>query len=147
MNAPAHTLRVTFALSTLACSLILMLFLSGRVTWTPAFWLRVTAASGVICAVSCMLAFRRGNLRLDGVPLARLMRVYLRQLLFIYIATAVAIMAVALATVYGITRSSPDALALAVIAGLWLALWIAPGIACLTSWRRLRAAGAEEARG
>ncbi len=138
---------MVFALSSLACSLILMLFVSGRVSWTPVFWLQVAAASSALCAASCVLAFRRGRLRLDGVALARLVPVYLRQLLFAYIASAVAIAAVALAVVYGITRSAPDALALAVIAGLWLALWIAPGIASLTSWRRLRAAGAEEARG
>lgn len=147
MIAPAHALRVVFALSTLACSLILMLFVSGRVSWTPAFWLQVAAASGFICAVSCVLAFRGGRLRLDGVPLARLAPVYLRHLLFAYIATAVAITTVALAAVYGITGSAPDALALAVIAGLWLALWIAPGIACLSSWRRLRQGESGEARG
>jgi hypothetical protein len=146
MIAPVHSLRVVFALSTLACSLILMLFVSGRVTWSPAFWLQVAAASAAICAASCALAFRRGRLRLDAVPLARLVPLYLRQLLFAYIATSLAITAVALAAVYGITRSAPNALALAVVAGLWLALWIAPGIACLTSWRRLRTVGAGEGR-
>ena len=34
--------------------------------------------------------------------------------------------------------------ALAVLAGLWLSLWLAPGIASFTTWRALRGAGAGE---
>ena len=37
-------------------------------------------------------------------------------------------------------------LALAVLAGLWLSLWLAPGIASFTTWRRLRSATAGDIR-
>lgn len=136
--APAHSLRVVFALSTLACSLILVLFARGRVTWTAEFWLQVAAAALALCAAVCFVAFRSGGLRLDGVPLSRLVPAFLRQLVFAYIAVAVALTAAAFAVIIVITRSVPDALALAVLAGLWLALWLAPGIASVTCWRRLR---------
>ena len=42
--------------------------------------------------------------------------------------------------IYAITRSGPNALALAVLAGLWLSLWLAPGIASFTTWRQLHGA-------
>lgn len=138
MTAPAHSLRVVFALSTLACSVILVLFVRGRAAWTPEFWLQLAAAAVAVTLFVCWIAFRRGGLRLTGVPLERLARVFLPQLVYMYIASALAITAVALAVVYGVTRSGANSLALAVLSGLWLSLWLAPGIAALTSWRRLR---------
>lgn len=140
MTAPAHTLRVVFALSALACSVILVLFARGRAEWTPAFWLQLAAAAGVVTVVACALAFRHGRLRLAGVPLVQLVRVFLPQLLYIYIACALALTALAFAVVYGITRAGANSFALAVVSGLWLSLWLAPGIAAFTSWRRLRSA-------
>ncbi len=137
MIAPAHSLRVVFALSTLMCSLILVLFVRGRVSWTPEFWIQLVAAAILTTAAICVLAFRRGRLRLEAVPLARLVPLFLRQLLFTYIASAVTIAGIAAAVVFAVTRSGPDALALAVLAGSWLALWLAPAIACVTSWKRL----------
>ena len=44
------------------------------------------------------------------------------------------------------TGTAANALALAVIAGLWLSLWLAPGIASFTTWRRLRSAAAGDVR-
>ena len=84
-------------------------------------------------------------MRLVGVSLAQLARVFLPQLVFTYIASALAITAIALAVIYGITRSGANSLALAVLAGLWLSLWLAPGIASLTSWLKLRSAQSNDA--
>lgn len=141
MNTPSQTLRVVFALSALACSVVLMLFLRGRAEWTDAFWLQLAAASVALCAAGCFVAFRKGGLRLEAVPLGRFLLVFLRQLAITYIASGVAVTALALAIIYAITRSGPNALALAVLAGLWLSLWLAPGIASFTTWRTLRGAG------
>ena len=145
MTAPAHTLRVVFALSTFACAIILLLFVRGRAAWTNAFWVQLVAAAVVVAAVVCGFAFRQGRLGLPGVSFGRLARVFLAQLVFMYIASALAVTAIAWAVIYGITRSGANALALAVLAGLWLSLWLAPGIASVTSWRKLRSARAGEA--
>jgi len=144
MPTPTQSLRVIFALSALACSAILVLFVRGRATWTPAFSLQLVVASVATCGVICFVAFRHGKLRLVGVPLSRFAGVFLSHLVFIYIASAVVITVLALAIIYAITRSGPNALALAVLAGLWLALWLAPGLAAVTTWRKLRAAAAGE---
>lgn len=145
MTAPAHTLRVVFALSALACSVILVLFVRGRAAWTAEFWLQLAAAAVAVALFVCWIAFRNGGLRLGGVTLAQLARVFLPQLVYVYIGCALAITAIALAIIYGITRSGANSLALAVLSGLWLSLWPAPGIAALTSWRGLRAAAAKTA--
>ena len=139
MTAPAHTLRVVFALSTLACSVILVLFVRGRAEWTDAFWMQLAVAAVAVAAVVCALAFRHGRLRLAGVSFAQLARVFLPQLVYMYIATAAALTALAFAVVYAITRAGANSFALAVLSGLWLSLWLAPGIAAVTSWRKLRA--------
>lgn len=77
-------------------------------------------------------------MRVVGIPLGRFAGVFLRQLVLSYIASAIALTAVALAIVYTMTRSAPDAFALALLAGLWLSLWLAPALASVTSWRKLR---------
>lgn len=138
MKIPTQTLRVVFALSMLACSVILVLFVRGRAAWTPEFWLQLAAASVVISAAICFVAFRQGKMRLVAVPLWPFVRLFVRQLAIVYAVSAVAISGVALAVIYAITRSGPNALALAVLAGLWLSLWLAPGIASFTTWRKLR---------
>lgn len=138
MNIPTQTLRVVFAASAFASSVILVLFVRGRAEWTTAFWLQLVVASLALCAAICFVAFRKGSMRLVGVPLWPFVRVFLRQLAIVYAALAIAITAIALAIIYAITRSGPNALALAVLAGLWLSLWLAPGIAAFTTWRRLR---------
>ena len=138
MTTPRHILRVIFALSALACSVILVLFVRGRAEWSDAFWLQLAGAASALCAVACALAFRNVRLRLDGVPMLRFALVFLRELASIYIASGVAVTVIALAVIYGVTRSGANALALAVIAGLWLSLWLAPGIASFTTWRRLK---------
>ena len=135
MNTPTQTLRVVFSLSALACSVVLMLFVRGRAEWTDAFWLQLAAASVALCVAGCFVAFRNGGLRLEAVPLGRFILVFLRQLAITYIASGVAVSVLALAVIYAITRSGPNALALAVLAGLWLSLWLAPGIASFTTWR------------
>lgn len=140
MNTPTQILRVVFAASALASSVILALFVRGRAEWTTAFWLQIAGASVALCALICFVAFRKGGLRLEAVPLWPFARVFLRQLAIVYAALAIAITAIALAIIYAITRSGPNALALAVLAGLWLSLWLAPGMAALTTWRRLRGA-------
>ncbi len=138
MTAPAHTLRAVFALSALACAVILVLFVRGRAEWTTAFWLQLALAAVVATTAACWLAFRHGRLRLAGTPLVQLARVFLSQLVYVYIACAVALTALSFAVIYGITRAGANSLALAVVSGLWLSLWIAPGIAAFTSWLRLR---------
>jgi hypothetical protein len=77
-------------------------------------------------------------MRVVGVPLARFAGVFLRQLVLAYVASAIALTVIALAFIYFVTRTAPNALALAVLAGLWLSLWLAPAIASITSWRKLR---------
>lgn len=144
MSSPVHSLRVVFALSMFACSLILLLFVRGRAAWTTEFWLQWVAAAIALSTADCLIAFRKGTLRVQGVPLLHLARVFARQLVLMYIVSALAITALALAVVYAITRSAQDALALAVLAGLWLSLWLAPGLASLTSWHKLRAAQSGE---
>ncbi len=146
MITPRHILRVVFALSALACSVILVLFVRGRAEWSDAFWLQLAAASSALCAAACAVAFRGGRLRLDGVPMLRFVLVFLRELATIYIVSGVAVTAIALAVIYGVTRSGANALALAVLAGLWLSLWLAPGIAAFTTWLRLRSATAGDVR-
>lgn len=145
MKTPTHTLRVVFALSMLACSVILVLFVRGRAAWTTEFWLQLAAASVAISAAVCFVAFRQGKMRLVAVPLWPFVRLFVRQLAIVYAVSAVAISGVALAVIYAITRSGPNALALAVLAGLWLSLWLAPGIASFTTWRKLRVAKANDA--
>ena len=145
MTAPAQTLRVVFALSTFACSIILVLFVRGRAAWTTEFWVQLVAAAIAVSTAICFFVFRKGNMRLVDVTLGQLARTFLPQLVFMYIASAVAVTAVALAVIYGITRSGLNSLALAVLAGLWLSLWLAPGIASLTSWNKLRAARGNDA--
>lgn len=139
MMAPAHILRLMFALSVFACSVILVLFLRGRVTWTDDFWLQLFASALAVTAVICALGFRKGGLRLAGTHWAQLVPTFLLQLLLVYIASAVGISLVALVAIYAVTASVASSVALAVITGLWLALWFAPGVASITSWRRLRA--------
>lgn len=129
---------MVFALSALACSVILVLFARGRAEWSTAFWLQLAAAAFVVTGIACALAFRRGRLRLRGIPLAQLARVFLAQLVYVYVASAVTLTLLAFAVVYGITRVGAHSFALAVVAGLWLALWLAPGIAAFTSWFKLR---------
>lgn len=138
MNAPIHSLRVVFALSTLACSVILVLFVHGRAQWTPEFWLQLIATSLAISAAVCFVAFRKAKMRIAGVPLAQFMGVFLRQLLLTYVVSAIVLTAVALVFIYLVTRTAPNALALAVLSGFWLSLWLAPAIASITSWRKLR---------
>ena len=145
MTAPAQSLRVVFALSMFACSVILVLFVRGRAEWTNDFWLHLVAVASIVSTAICYVAFRKGNMRLVGVSLAQLARVFLPQLVFMYISSAIAITVVALAVIYAVTRSGPNAVALAVLAGLWLSLWLAPSIACLTSWHKLRAAQRDDA--
>ena len=125
MNTPTQTLRVVFSLSALACSVVLVLFVRGRAEWTDAFWLQLAAASVALCVAGCFVAFRNGGLRLEAVPLGRFILVFLRQLAITYIASGVAVSVLALAVIYAITRSGPNALALAVLVcgaasmGLW----------------------------
>jgi hypothetical protein len=138
MNTPINSLRIVFTLSTLACSVILVLFAHGRAQWTPEFWIQLVATSVFSCATICFIAFRKGNMRVVDIPLGRFFGVFLRQLVLSYIASAIALTAVALAIVYTMTRSAPDAFALASLAGLWLSLWCAPALASVTSWRKLR---------
>ena len=86
---------------------------AGRAEWTDAFWLQLAATSVALCAAGCFVAFRKGGLRLEAVPLRRFALVFLRHLALTYLASGVAVTA---------------------LAGLWLA----PGIASFTTWRTLR---------
>ena len=144
MLAPAQLLRAVFALSTFACAIVLVLFVRGRAAWTTAFWVQLLATALLVSALVCALAFRRGRMRLAGVPAGRLARVFVVELGRLYVASAVAVTAIALAVVYAITRSGAESLALAVLAGLWLSLGLAPALAAVTSWRRLRAGRADD---
>lgn len=138
MKTPIHSLRIVFALSALACSVILVLFAHGRAQWTPEFWLQLLATSIAISAAACFLAFRKGKMQLVDVPLGYFVGVFLRHLLLTYVASAIALSAIGWALIYLVTRTAPNALALAILAGSWLSLWLAPGIASVTSWRKLQ---------
>lgn len=138
MTAPRHTLRVLFAFSCLTCTVIAVLFVRGRAAPTTAFWWEVAAVAVAVTAVLCLLAFRRGGLRLDGVALPLLLRRLLPRLMWAYAGAALVVTAVSLAVLMAVTRASSSALALAVLAGLWLSLWLAPGLAAVTTARALR---------
>jgi len=137
MNAPRHTLRVMFALSVLVCSLIVLLIFQGRATPTNEFWALLLAASLAICALTCLFTFRGGRLLLAEVALSRFAGTFLLHLALAYVAVAAAITAISLAFALVVTGSAPDSVALAVLAGLWFSLWLAPGAASLTTWRKL----------
>ena len=137
MNTPRHTLRVIFALSSGACAVILMLFVRGRATPTTGFWVQLLATALVVSAAGCYLAFRRGGLLLQDVPLSRFLPKLLLHLAVAYLACSVLASAVAFAALYVVTRSPEGSAALAALAGLWLSLWVAPGIAAITSARAL----------
>jgi hypothetical protein len=145
MNAPIHTLRVVFALSTFACSVILVLFVHGRAQWTIAFWFQLMVTSLAICAATCFVAFRKRKMRVEGVPLARFAGVFLRELVLSYVFSSIAVTGVAVAVIYFVTRTAANGLALAVLAGLWLSLWLAPAVASITSSRKLRLARGNDA--
>ena len=147
MNTPTHSLRIVFAVSTLTCAAILMLFVHGRAQWTPEFWVQLLVTSVFICAAACFVAFRNGRMRVVGVPLGRFAGVFLRQLVVSYLVSAAALTAISLLFIYLVTRTAPNALALAVLAGLWLSLWLAPAIASVTSWRKLRPTRENDAQG
>lgn len=70
MNAPRHTLRVIFALSSAACAVILMLFVRDRTTPATMCWVQVLAAALAILVGRCCIAFRCGGARLGEVPLS-----------------------------------------------------------------------------
>lgn len=137
MNTPRHTLRVIFAFSSFACAVILMLFVRGRATPTSAFWVQLLATALLLSAAGCYLAFRRGGLLLRDVPVSRLLPKLFLHLAVAYLACSVVAIAVAFAALYVVTQSSESSGALAVLAGLWLSLWVAPGVAALTSARAL----------
>lgn len=137
MNAPQQLLRILFALSTAASALVLVLFARGRVTSAEAFWPQTLAATAALTLLLCGLVFRRGRLRLPPRPLAGVLGTYLVQLLLAYAASALALTVLAAALVAAVTDTPQHALALGVLAGLWLALWVAPGVAAVTTWRRL----------
>ncbi|MBP6901477.1 MAG: hypothetical protein KBC73_15380 [Burkholderiaceae bacterium] len=138
VKAPTHSLRVVFALSAFACSVILMLFLRGRAVDSTEFWAQLLAAAAGLCALACLVAFRRGGLRLVEQPLWPLLRLWSLQLLYAYLITSALLTAIGWALLYAATRSAQSSLALSVLAGLWLSLWAAPGISCLGTWRKLR---------
>lgn len=104
MTAPSHSLRFVFALSMFICSIILVLFLRGSAALTTEFWVQLFAAALALCTAICFIAFRKGNMRLVDVPLGRLVRVFLWQLVFVYIASATAFSAIAMAVVYAAMR-------------------------------------------
>lgn len=138
IKAPAHSLRAVFALSALACSVILMLFLRGRAVDSAGFWAQLLASAAALSAGVCLIAFRNGGLRLADPPLWPLLRLWALHLLYAYLIASALLTAIGWALLYAATRSAQSSLALAVLAGLWLSLWLAPGIACLSSWRKLK---------
>lgn len=135
-TAPRHTLRAVFALSVLACAVIAVLFYRGRAVQSAEFWSGVAAWSLAITAATCAAAFRGGRMALQAVPLQRLLRSFVRQLLLAYTACAVLLTVLGFAALMYVTRVLASSAALAVVAGLWLSLWLAPGLA---AWRTARA--------
>lgn len=84
-------------------------------------------------------------MRVEGVPLARFAGVFLRELVLSYVFSSIAVTGVAVAVIYFVTRTAANGLALAVLAGLWLSLWLAPAVASITSSRKLRLARGNDA--
>jgi len=138
MQAPSQLLRVVFAASTLACSLIVMLFLRGRAPQDDLNWGLLLLGTVGLAAVVCAFAFRGGRMRLGHVGWSTLLHAYLWQLLWVYLACATALSLIGLALILWVTRSPLNAAALAVLAGAWLSLWLAPGVAALRTARRLQ---------
>ena len=138
MTIPTHSLRTVFAMSVFACALVFVLFVRGRVSWTDDFWIQLVSVAATISIVICLLVFRKGRLYLSNVSVGNFFSVFLPQLVFMYFASAVGLTAIALAVSYAVTLSAASSIALATLAGLWLALLFAPGMACLSSWHKLR---------
>ncbi|MFO1252667.1 MAG: hypothetical protein U1E77_16395 [Inhella sp.] len=138
MHAPSQLLRVVFAASALACSLILMLFLRGRAPQDDMNWGLLLLGTGAVAAVACALAFRGGRMRLQGVAWAPLLHTFLWQLLWTYLVCATLLTLIGWGLVVWVTRSPLNAAALATLAGAWLSLWLAPGVAAWRTARRLQ---------
>lgn len=134
--APRHTLRVVFALSVLACAVILVLFYKGRAVQSAEFWTQVMAWAGGLTAAICAASFRGGRMALQAVPLGQLLRSFLRQLAWCYAASAILLTVLGFAALMSVTRVLASSAALAVVAGLWLSLWLAPALA---AWRSAQA--------
>ncbi|ACB35564.1 hypothetical protein Lcho_3306 [Leptothrix cholodnii SP-6] len=137
MKSPRHSLRILFAASSFCCSVILMLFLRGRTTATPVFWIGTFAAATAICVFVCWMAFRHGRMTVDDVPLSTLLAKLGLHLLVAYVACTTLITAVGLAGLLTVTHSFTSSLALAALAGLWLSIWLAPGVAAISTSRAL----------
>lgn len=137
MKSPRHSLRVLFAASCFCCSIIFMLFLRGRTTATPVFWVETFAAASAICVIVCWMAFRHGRMTVDEVPLSKLLAKLGRHLLVAYVACTTLITAVGLAGLLTLTLPITSSLALSALAGLWLSIWLAPGVAALSTSRAL----------
>ena len=135
--APRHTLRVVFALSVLACAVIAVLFYKGRAVQSAEFWTGVLAWAVAITVAACAGAFRGGRMALQAVPLGVLLRSFVRQLALSYAVSAVVLTVLGFAALMYVTRVLASSAALAVVAGLWLSLWLAPGLAAWRTARRL----------
>lgn len=141
MYAPRHSLHLLFTLSAFCCALVGVLVWQGRAQDTPLFWARSLGVAAVLAAVASALAGRGGRLRLERQPLLDAGYTLLLQLLRWYFVSALLLTTIGLALLMSLTHAFPQALALAALTGLWLALWIAPGLAALSTARRLARAG------
>lgn len=137
MKSPRHTLRILFAASCFCCSIILVLVLRGRAPATALFWMQTSASALAVCIVACRMAFRHGRMLLDEIPLSTLLKKLGRHLLVAYVVCTAIITAVGLAGLLTLTHSATSSLALAGLAGLWLSIWLAPGVAAVSTSRAL----------
>ncbi len=138
MPVPSQLLRVVFAASALACSLIVMLFLRGRAPQDDLNWGLLLLGTVGLAAGACALAFRGGRMRVQGVAWASLLHSFLWQLLGAYLVCATLLTLLGWVLVVWVTRSPLNAAALALLAGAWLSLWLAPGVAAWRTARRLQ---------
>ncbi len=138
MPVPRHLLRLLFSASAFCCALILVLFLRSRAPQDMAGWWAVAGGAAAIAAVASALAFRRGGLLLGPVGWGALLRGLVWHGLLAYTGTAVLLTLVGWGLLSRLALPTTSSLALATMTGLWLALWLAPGVVACTVARHLR---------
>ena len=137
MPVPRHLLRLLFSASAFCCALILVLFLRSRAPQDMLGWWGVAGGAAVIAAVASALAFRRGGLLLGPVGWGALLRGLVLHGLLAYTGTAALLTLAGWGLLSRLALPAVSSLALAAMSGLWLALWIAPGVVACTLARRL----------
>ena len=138
MNLPPWTLRVIFSASMLCTS-----FWVIGLAWDAVFGdnnVVVAALALALTGAIAWLFFRDGRMALKGpIAASDLLESFVPRLGGAYLALAVVVGSATFLVIKfaGLDQRSGDAEFAALLLGLWLALWAAPGLAALWVWRRV----------